>query len=206
MRAPIAVDLAVRSATLVSMVGETVHTLTDDILKLLLSWRERQRAMRGDDRLDELFQRLQALPLAGNAYEIEDEIWETWIAGNEPLAERIMNDAIAAIAQKRYADAEDCLNRLIAVQPEWAEAWNKRATLYFLQGRECESLSDVRRTLELEPRHFGAISGFAQICIRNGDHRSAIITMNAALQINPHLLALRAALQSMQNEGRGMVH
>jgi tetratricopeptide (TPR) repeat protein len=195
---------------------ETLHTLTDAILTLVVSWRERQRQRQqqhqhqgmvpAHDRLNALFQRLQAQPLVDNGYEVEDEIWETWIAGNEPSAGRIMNDAIAAIAQKRYAVAEECLNRLIAAQPDWAEVWNKRATLYFLQGRECESLSDVRRTLELEPRHFGAISGFAQICIRNGDHRSAIIAMDAALQINPHLRALKAALQGMHDERKGAIH
>ena len=92
-----------------------------------------------------------------------------------------MNDAIAAMAQKQYAAAEQRLDRLIAAQPDWAEAWNKRATLYFLQGRDCESLSDVRRTLELEPRHFGAMAGFAHICVRNGDYRAAIIAMEATM-------------------------
>lgn len=188
------------------MHSETLHTLTDDILKLVVSWRERQRALPAHDRLDALFQRLQARPLVDNAYEVEDEIWETWIAGTKPSAGKFMNEAIAAIAQKRYAVAEECLTRLIAAQPDWAEAWNKRATLYFLQGRECESLSDVRRTLQLEPRHFGAISGFAQICIHNGDHRSAIIAMDAALQINPHLRALKAALQGMHDDRKGAIH
>src|SRR5512134_4034346 len=141
------------------MPSETLHTLTDDILKLIVSWRECQARMRAHDRLDRLFQRLQARPLVNNAYEIEDEIWETWIGGSDRPGTHAMNDAIAAMAQKQYAGAEQRLDRLIAAQPDWAEAWNKRATLYFLQGRECESLSDIRRTLELEARHFGAISG-----------------------------------------------
>lgn len=185
---------------------ETLHTLTDAILKLVVTWRKRPPSASAPNRLRTLFQRLQARPLVDNGYEVEDEIWETWIAGTEHSMGQVMNDAIAAIAQKRYAAAEECLNRLIAAQPDWAETWNKRATLYFLQGRECESLSDIRRTLELEPRHFGAISGFAQICIRNGDHRSAIIAMDAALQINPHLRALRATLKGMEEDGKGALH
>jgi tetratricopeptide (TPR) repeat protein len=188
------------------MASETLHTLTDDILKLVVSWRERQATMRAHGRLDRLFQRLQAHPPVSNAYEIEDEIWEIWIAGSGGPGTQIMNDAIAAMAQKRYAAAEQRLDRLIAAQPDWAEAWNKRATLYFLQGRECESLSDVRRTLELEPRHFGALAGFAHICVRNGDHRSAIIAMDVALQINPHLHALKAVLQGMHADGKGAIH
>ena len=188
------------------MLSETLHTLTDDILKLVVSWRERQASVPAHDRLDRLFQRLQTPPPVDNAYEIEDEIWDIWIAGNERSGKHIMNEAIAAMAQKQYAAAEQRLDRLIAAYPDWAEAWNKRATLYFLQGRECESLSDVRRTLELEPRHFGAIAGFAQICIRNGDHRSAIIAMDVALQINPHLRALKAALQGMHEDGKGAIH
>ena len=188
------------------MLSETLHTLTDDILKLIVSWRERQATLRAHDRLDRLFQRLQAQPPVDNGYEIEDEIWEIWIAGNERPDAHTMNEAIAAIAQKHYAAAEQRLDRLIAARPDWAEAWNKRATLYFLQGRECESLSDVRRTLELEPRHFGAIAGFAHICVRNGDHRSAIIAMETALQINPHLHALKAVLQGMHADRKGTIH
>ena len=188
------------------MPTETLHTLIDDILKLVVSWRERQAVLRAHDRLDRLFQRLQAQPLADNAYEIEDEIWEIWIAGNKRPDAHTMNEVIATIAQKQYAAAEQRLDRLIAARPDWAEAWNKRATLYFLQGRECESLSDVRRTLELEPRHFGAIAGFAHICVRNGDHQSAIIAMEAALQINPHLHALKAVLQGMHAGRKGTIH
>ena len=73
------------------------------------------------------------------------------------------------------------------MHPDYAEAWNKRATLYYLQRRDAESVASIRRALELEPRHFGAICGFGQILIDQGDRTGAAFAFDAALRLNPHL-------------------
>ena len=171
--------------------------MNDDVLRLIVTWKERRPARGDSDELAELFRRLQAQPPIDNAFEVEDAIWEIWTDHVDPVLASAMKEAIAAIARKNYAEAEPMLTDLAIDQPEWAEAWNKRATLYFLMGRDAETTEDIARTLELEPRHFGAISSFAQICLRNSSMHSAIIAMTIALEVNPHLSNVRTALEQV---------
>jgi tetratricopeptide (TPR) repeat protein len=151
----------------------------------------------GRGRLGELFRNLQADPTGPAAHAIEDDIWAIWIAHDDPALESHMQQAIAAIARRRFADAELWLDDLVAAAPDWAEAWNKRATLYYLTHRDAESVADIRRTLELEPRHFGAVCGFGQICLRHGEIAAAAEAFAAALAINPHLESVRAVLAQL---------
>jgi hypothetical protein len=93
--------------------------------------------------------------------------------------------------------AHSLLDRLVAQYPGWAEAWNKRATLAYIEARDADSLHDIGRTLELEPRHFGAIAGFGQICLRNGHLNEARAAFQIALSINPHLEGIRELLDDL---------
>ena len=81
---------------------------------------------------------------------------------------RVFGDVQPDVFTGALTAAKEVFDRLIERHPTWAETWNKRATVYFLQGRDSASISDIYLTLELEPRHFGALGGFAQICMRNG--------------------------------------
>ena len=94
----------------------------------------------------------------------------------------------------------------MAARPDWAEAWNKRATLYYMLGRDEDSVRDIHRTLELEPRHFGALSGFAQICLRAGDRGSALVAFETALRINPHLNLVQAAVVELNQSFPSYLH
>ena len=179
--------------------------MNDDVLRLIVTWKER-RARSDSEQLAELFGRLQAQPPIDHAFELEDAIWDIWTDHADPVPASTMRQAIAAIARKNYAEAEDMLTDLCLDQPEWAEAWTKRATLYFLMGRDAESAEDIARTLKLEPRHFGAISGFAEICLRNSDMQSAIIAMTVALEVNPHLSNVRAALERLASLHAPVTH
>ena len=102
-----------------------------------------------------------------------------------------MARGIAAVAARHFTEAQELLDDLVRTQPLWPEAWNKRATLLFLRGEEEASARDIRRTLQLEPRHFGALAGFAQICLRHGDAAAALIAVQAALRVHPHLTPMR---------------
>ncbi len=175
-------------------------------LKLIVTLDRRRPAASLPPQLDALFQKLAADPLARDAYEIEDMIWEIWTDHPDPLPASMMDNAIAAVAEKRYDTAENIFTELVAVRPEWAEAWNKRATLYFLQGRDGDSVRDIHRVLELEPRHFGALSGFAQICLRAGDRGSALVAFEAALRINPHLNMVQEAVVELQQSFPSYIH
>lgn len=152
----------------------------------------------GDSRLDALFEALQADEPVPSTEEIEDEIWAIWTSHADPALEAHMQRAISAIARRRFEEAERLLDDLVRQAPRWAEAWNKRATLRFLQHRDADSMADIRRTLELEPRHFGAICGFGQICLRHGETAAAAGVFAAALELNPHLDSVRAMLAELE--------
>ena len=96
-----------------------------------------------------------------------------------------MAEGIQLLAAGELVEAEALFDELIDHHPKWAEAWNKRATIYFLQGRDSASVGDIYDTLELEPRHFGALGGFAQICMRNGIPDAAQTALERLLAVNP---------------------
>lgn len=150
------------------------------------------------DRLGQLFDALQQAKPDRPVHEIEDEIWAIWTSHADGMLEAQLQQAIAGIARRRLQEAEPLLDALVRAAPHWAEAWNKRATLYFLMQRDAESLTDIRCTLQLEPRHFGAICGFGQICLRHGETAAAAGAFAAALQLNPHLDSVRAVLAELE--------
>ena len=180
--------------------------MLDDTLKLIATWRTRTPAASLPTELVELFTALAADPPVDGAYAVEDRIWELWIDHPDPAAARRMNEAIAGIARRHYDAAGAVLDALVADLPDWAEAWNKRATLRFLEERDSDSIADIRRTLELEPRHFGAMSGFAQICLRQSRPDAALFALEAALEINPHLNAARTALNALRSRRPETLH
>lgn len=178
----------------------------EDVVRVIFSLPELDPIEILPPRLDTLFEQLQAETRTGKAYTIEDEIWALWTEHPDPAATKTMNKAIAAMASKRFDEAQAILDDLVREQPLWPEAWNKRATLAFLQGRDADSARDVRRTLQMEPRHFGALSGFAQICLRNHEPTVALIAFEAALRINPHLSAVRIAAEQLRRQHPHTLH
>lgn len=163
----------------------------DETLRVILSLPEIEPIEALPAALDPLFARLREDATAADAWSIEDAIWGIWIAHPDPAAGELMTRGIAAVAARHFAEAQDLLDRLVRAQPLWPEAWNKRATLLFLRGEDEASARDIRRTLQMEPRHFGALAGFAQICLRHGDAAAALITVEAALRVHPHLTPMR---------------
>lgn len=148
-------------------------------------------------RLDHLFAALRDSSVARSPQDIENEIWSIWTSHADAALEARLQRAISCIARRRYAEAEQVLDDLLRAAPRWAEAWNKRATLLYLQQRDAESIRDIHCTLRLEPRHFGAICGFGQICLRHGETAAAASAFDAALRLNPHLENLRSVLAEL---------
>ena len=156
-----------------------------EILRLIASSRTRRPA-RVSDFLDALFGRLARCARA-DAAATEDRIWDVWMHHPHAAAARELDLATSDIAARRYDIAETRLTRLLRRAPDFAEAWDKRAALYYLQGRDQECLRDLARTLELEPRHFGAMLHFVEILREARALIEARFALHAARAIHPHL-------------------
>jgi tetratricopeptide (TPR) repeat protein len=134
------------------------------------------------------------------ADEIEDQIWALWVSHEDRVAEETMAAAIEAMGTGALHEAGPLLDGLVARYPDWPEAWNRRATLASIEQRDADSLEDIKRTLELEPRHFGAIAGFGEICLRHGLLNEARAAFQIALALDPHLEGLREILDDLAPE------
>jgi predicted Zn-dependent protease len=169
----------------------------DALLQLVLDLPMRKPAPGLPRRLNGLFRELQRRNPDREPDEIVDLIWALWISHEERAAEEIMGAAVEAIASGALDRARPLLDLLVARHPDWPEAWNKRATLAFIENRDQESLADIARTLELEPRHFAAVSGFGQICLRNGHLNEARAAFQVALSLNPYLEGLEELIEDL---------
>jgi len=167
-------------------------TSTEAILALIAG-RRRRRAAHGAPVLDALFQRLAAC-MPAEALATEDRIWEVWMDHPHEAAAQALDAATRDIAAQRYDIAETRLTALLRRAPRFAEAWHKRATLYYLLGRDEECLHDIARTLALEPRHFAAMMHFAELMLGAGARGEARFVFHAALSLHPHLVRAREAL------------
>lgn len=135
--------------------------------------------------LDALFRRLAATPTETAALRTEDCIWDLWMTHPNRHAEREIALAAGEIAARGYDVAETRLARLLRRRPDFAEAWHKQATLYYLVGRDDECVDSLHRALEREPRHFGALLTFAEILLGRGEGRDSAYAFRAALRIHP---------------------
>ncbi len=156
--------------------------------------------------LDALFAKLRT---AGNPREreqTEQQIWTVWCAHEHEAAARAMETAIRAMEAGDLARAGETLDAMVEHWPDWAEAWNKRATLRFLEDRDEDSLDDIARTLEREPRHFGALSGLGQICLRAGDLTSALLAFERVLALDPAVEEVRQAVGVLRKKTNPVVH
>jgi tetratricopeptide (TPR) repeat protein len=167
----------------------------DDTLHLVAHLAERRPAPALPARLDQLFRHL-ALPEC-DADRLEDEIWRLWMHHPHRRAARAIDRAASEIAAQHFDLAETRLAGLLRACPDFPEAWNKRATLYYLQGRDAESVHAIHHTLELEPRHFGALCGLGEILLSRGETQAALFVFQAALRVNPHLDEVRTRAQRL---------
>ena len=102
-----------------------------------------------------------------------------------------MREGVALMDQGRLVQAEAVFDALVVAAPDFAEAWNKRATIRFLRGNHAGSKRDIIKVIELEPRHFGALAGLGMIHLNAGNLQGALQAYEAALAVNPHMKQAR---------------
>ncbi|MGH6944791.1 MAG: tetratricopeptide repeat protein [Geminicoccaceae bacterium] len=156
-----------------------------------------------DGRLNGLFERLKATSMPAEAKDVEQQIWQIWLESDDPLVERLMRQGIAAMSLQQYDLALESFDRIVEHAPRFAEGWNQRATLHYLMQDYRKSVLDIERTLELEPRHFGALSGLGQIYDALDEPQAALRAFEAALAIDPHLEGIRARVEELRRQLRG---
>lgn len=151
-----------------------------------------------DPRLDALFARLQETTDPAAAAEAQRAIWEIWSSTGDAAAQAKMDRGSRLMSEGRMREAIAVFDTLIEARPEWAEAWNKRATAYYLAGNYEASVADIQETLRREPRHFGALSGLGQIYVRIDKPRAALQAFEKALEVNPHMEGVRTNAEALR--------
>ena len=137
--------------------------------------------------LDFLFGALKAAPDQASAKHVEARIWAMWLQTPSDTASLLMTRAKAALDAQNIDVALKLLDAVIKLRPDYIEAWNRRATLYYLKNDYAHSLQDIRQVLAREPRHFGALAGLGMIMQDLGDEKRALDAFRKALAVNPHL-------------------
>ena len=147
------------------------------------------RAQHGDktQNLDRLFAALKAAPDDESAKYIENRIWAIWLASSSDTANLLMGRAKTATDGNDFDLAIRLLNAIIDIRPDFTEAWNRRATVYYTKKDFGRALADIHEVLAREPRHFGALSGLGIILQEMGDEKHALDAFRRALAIHPHL-------------------
>jgi tetratricopeptide (TPR) repeat protein len=180
--------------------ADAIGAAIDAALARILSPGRAAPASRGARRLERLFAELARAPAPPRARELEALIWALWTNHADPALDATMAEAIDALVRREHARARTHIDRLVDAAPDWPEAWNKRATLAFVEGRDLDSLLDIARALEGEPRHFGAIAGLGQICLRLRRPREALAAFDVALRIHPRLGSLAQAAAALRRD------
>lgn len=135
--------------------------------------------------LDSLFAELKRERDARQAKRISERIWAKWRDSGSATANLLMQWADKAVADNKNGLALDLLDQVVVLMPDYAEGWNRRATLNFSMNRHGKSMSDISRVLRLEPRHFGAISGMAAILAASGNDELELRAWEQVLEIYP---------------------
>lgn len=153
--------------------------------------------------LDKLFERLAQSKDEEEAKGIAGLIERRWLRSGSDTADLLMGRALAAVAGKDQPLAIELLDRVLALEPNWAEAWNKRATVFYMMGDSERAVADVQKTLALEPRHFGAWSGLGMIFHAAEDSKRALEAFRKALAIHPHLATVKELVERLIPEVEG---
>ncbi len=136
--------------------------------------------------LEELFKQLAAAENPEEAKSVAAAIQSIWGRSGSDTADLLTSRAMAALAGGQKELALQLLDRVVEVAPDWAEGWNRRATTRFLADDYEGSMADIDRTLVLEPRHFGSLSGLATILQRSGYEKRALEVLRKLIVIYPH--------------------
>ncbi|MET1412762.1 tetratricopeptide repeat protein [Roseibium sp. HPY-6] len=154
-------------------------------------------------RLDQLFADLADSEEPKASERAAREIQRIWMESGSDTVDILMSRAGQAIQAEDHALALDLLDVVVVLKPSYAEGWNRRATVHYMREDFGKSLVDIERTLAIEPRHWGALSGLAIIQRRLGFDTEALHTFKRALEVNPGLENATEAIEDLEKKAEG---
>jgi tetratricopeptide (TPR) repeat protein len=153
--------------------------------------------------LDFLFGALKVAPDETSAKAIEERIWALWVISRSDTTNLLMTRVKTAIDAQDTDLAIKLLDAIVRIKPDYIEAWNRRATLYYLKKDYGHSLADIREVLKREPRHFGALAGLGLIMQDIGDDKQALEVYRRALAVHPKLQRIPDLVKTLQEKVEG---
>jgi tetratricopeptide (TPR) repeat protein len=160
-------------------------------------------AAQDDPRLDALFGRLAVTDDPREAALCETVIWQIWHQSGDPRIDALMVQGIGAMEARALDRAEKFFTEMVERKPDFAEGWNKRATVRYLARNFNGSIADIDKTLALEPRHFGALSGLGLVYLAMGDEPKALEAFKRALAVHPHLPGTADKIEELEEKLKG---
>jgi tetratricopeptide (TPR) repeat protein len=128
----------------------------------------------------------------------EESLWKIWSRSGDEKVDTLYGQGLREMGEGRAQDALATFTRIIETKPGFAEAWNKRATLYFLLGEHRKSLADCDEVMKRNPHHFGALAGYFQIYVQLGDFERALGYGRRALEVNPNMDGVREGVEAVE--------
>lgn len=160
-------------------------------------------AVTKEARLDQLFADLKRERNEKAAERIAGRIWGEWFQSGSASIDLMMQWSQKAMDDQKFDVALDFLDQVVSLQPKYAEGWNRRATVHYMMRNFGKSMSDIDQTLQLEPRHFGALSGLAQIMAATGHKQSALEAWQKVLAIYPMMRSAQDQVATLSEELAG---
>ena len=128
----------------------------------------------------------------------EHSVWQVWSRSGDPEVDALFQIGVEQMQRGAGAAAVETFGQIISRKPDFAEGWNKRATVYFLMGEYAKSLKDCDEVIKRNPSHFGALAGYGQIYLRLGQPERALDYFQRALTVNPNLAGVEAAIEALK--------
>ena len=152
-----------------------------------------------EKQIDNLFNQLKTTTNYEISKKIESKIWELW--STHPLEDKLtvlLEDGSSYVSQNKLETAYKTFTKAIELDPNWAEAWNKRATVLYLMGKYEQSQADIDKVLELEQRHFGALAGQGLVNIQLKNYEKAIESYKRAQEIYPAMQSPKIMIEQIE--------
>ena len=151
--------------------------------------------------IDKLFDQLKSPLDFENSKKIEDKIWDLWTTHpSEIKLTKLLSEGSLLMNENKFEEAYDIFTKVINKDPRWAEAWNKRATVLYLMGKYELSQADINKVLEIEKRHFGALSGQGLVQIALKNYEKAIDSYIKAHRIHPFMKSPMIMIEKIKIE------